>query len=175
MNYTYGRKHHIGNVEFSVYDDGRLQIEATGVRASLGGISLVDATATATILQLWGGDEAKIARADIIAALRELASDLENPRERITNVQSCRYWGEPLHEGEPLVQAKTGERYHVGCALEFVFYHDLKNKDNKEAAYLLTQLEEKFPTELKARKAHEAALVESRKQNRLTPTEVEDV
>jgi hypothetical protein len=62
----------------------------------------------------------------------------------------------------------------VGCALEFVFYYDLKNKDNEEAAYLLTQLEEKFPTELEARKAHEAVLAESRKQNRLTPTEVED-
>ena len=34
--------------------------------------------------------------------------------------------------------------------------------------------EEKFPTELEARKAHEAVLAESRKQNRLTPTEVED-
>jgi len=175
MDYIYGRKHHVGNVDFSVYDDGSLQIEAKGVHASLGGISLVDAAATATIVQPWGGDEAKKARADIIVALRELASDLENPRERITNVQSCRYWGEPLHKGEPFVEAKTGKRYHVGCALEFVFHYDLKNKDNEEAASLLTQLEEKFPTELAARKAHEAALVESREQNRLAPAEVEDI
>jgi len=175
MDYTYGRKHHIGNVEFSVYDDGSLKIEAKGVLASLGGIALVDATATTTILQPWGGDEGKKARADIIAALRELASDLGNPCESITNVQSCHYWGEPLHEGEPFVEAKTGERYHVGCALEFVFYYDVKDKDNEEAAHLLTQLEEKFPTELEAHKAHVAALVESRKQNRLTPTEVEHV
>jgi hypothetical protein len=175
MDYTYGNKHHVGNVEFGVYDDGSLEIEASGVHASLGGISLSDAPATATIVQPWGGEEAKKARAEIIAALRELASDLENPRERITNVQSCHYWGDPLDEGEPFVEGKTGERYHVGCALEFVFHYDLKNKDNEEAAYLLTQLEEKFSTELEAHEAHEAALVESRKQNRQTPADVGDV
>ncbi len=155
----YGNTHRIGNIEFGIWDDGSLEINAKGVQASLGGITLSDATATATILKPWGGDEAKKARADIIVALREIASDLENPRERITNLQSCRYWGEPLHEGEPFVETKTGERFHVSCALELEFCHP-KEDAGKEKSDLLTQLEEKFPAELAAYLERERAYAE---------------
>lgn len=149
MDYVYGRKHHIGNVEFSVYDDGSLEIEAKGVRASLGGISLVDATAAATIVQPWGGGESKKARADIIAALRELASDLENPQERITKPLSCHFWGHPLEGDERFVQTQTGDRYHVPCAIEFVLHSNcLPDKDEK--AEVRAQLEEKFPGAIQA-------------------------
>lgn len=170
----YGSTHRIGNIEFSVWDDGSLEIKAKGVQASLGGITLTDAAATATIVKPLDGksfditatggctltEEAKKARADIVATLRELASDLENPRERITNIRSCRYWGEPLEEDEPFVETKTGERFHVSCALELEFCHPEEDV-GKEKSDLLTQLEEKFPAELEARKKHETASVES--------------
>lgn len=150
-SYTYGRQYRIGDVEFTVLGDGTLSAEAKNAHCRLGGISLEGADASSSLLP-GPSNLAETAKntPEAIAALRNLADDLENPQERITKPQRCAYWGEPL-DGEDYVEDNHGERYHVECAVDCVFRlaeFDESEGVKEEVAFLLARLREKYPAVL---------------------------